>query len=162
MKREIKFNAFIPALGIMLQNVTVYPDMIGVSADELEKALKAKNEKLRICDGGIYLIDDDHYDLVMSLLCGDDWYWIENNNCDVLQFSGYKDSNGNDLFVGHLLSPMTKYIGPMEIVIEDGAFYCKHKYNRWGLLSRLFDSDIRKIYSPFVIGSVYENPELLK
>ncbi len=55
MKREIKFNAFVPALGIMLKNVTVYPDMIGVSADELEKSLKAKNDKLSICDERIYL-----------------------------------------------------------------------------------------------------------
>lgn len=57
-----------------------------------------------------------------------------------------------------------------EVKFENGAFYLYH-YNkyaglekvRWGLLNRLFDSDMQDILKECkVIGNIYKNQEFLK
>ncbi len=77
------------------------------------------------------------------------------------QFTGLHDKNGKEIYEGDLLIQMSKDLGTMEVYYEDGSYCLKNKFNRWGLLSRAFDPDIQKFYSPFVIGNRYENPELL-
>jgi uncharacterized phage protein (TIGR01671 family) len=81
---------------------------------------------------------------------------------ELIQYTGLEDRNGNKIFEGDLLIAMSENVGVMTVYYESGAFYCKNKYNKWGLLSRCFDADIQKLYSPFVVGNIYENPELLK
>ena len=80
---------------------------------------------------------------------------------EILQFTGLHDCNGKEIYDGDVLSPMSKNNGPMIVYYEDAAFYCKHRFGKWGLLSRCFDADIQEYYSPSIIGSIYEHPELL-
>jgi uncharacterized phage protein (TIGR01671 family) len=84
------------------------------------------------------------------------------NDIEITEFTGLLDRNGKEIYEGDILIPFSKGVGPMIVYYESGAFCCKHKYNRWGLLSRLFDPDIQKLYAVHIIGNVFENPELLK
>jgi hypothetical protein len=102
--RTIKFNAWIPDLEIMLTDVTVYgTGLMGIGCDELEAAVKAKNKDWQICDDGIYLADEDHFDRLMTILCGDDWYWIEEFDFIPLQFTGMTDGDKADIIEGDIL-----------------------------------------------------------
>ena len=91
-------------------------------------------------------------------------YDMMGTNPDIIkmQFTGLLDKNGKEIYEGDLLSPFHESIGPYWVVFENGSYVCYHKHGRWGLLSRAFEADILKDYSPVVIGNIYENPELLK
>jgi hypothetical protein len=153
-KREIKFNAWIPILGIMLKDIAVYNDgMIGIVADEFEKAINAKNKNWKVCDDGIYLADEDHFDLIMSLLTGDDWYWIEEDYNIKLQFTGLKDKNGKEIYEGDTVKHPICEIGTViffqpyaQFTVEKGEF----------LYDITYHDDCEKI------GNIYENESLIK
>ena len=162
--RKIKFNAWIPDLGLMLRDVDVCANgMIGMEADEFKKAISLKNESWQIYEDGIYLSDDDHFDKIMSVLCGvlcgDEYYWIEEKECIKLQFTGVTDINKKELFEGCIVKSEFNAIG----IIEFGLchYFIEGYHIKWndGDITGFKDSahcDIEKI------GNIYENPELIK
>jgi hypothetical protein len=119
--REIRFNAWLPDLEIMLPNITVYcdADQIGIDSDTLHELIRAKNEKWAILDDGVYFSDDDHFDRLLSLLCGDDLYYIDYSDCIVLEYSGENDINGQKLFEGDIIC---NEVERWEVVFNRGCF----------------------------------------
>ena len=84
-------------------------------------------------------------------------------NYNLLQFTGLKDKNGNEIYEGDIihLSNSNFYY---KVVFEYGSFVCYHinkKYGeRWGLLSEFFSIKMTA-YPIEVIGNIFQNPELL-
>lgn len=80
---------------------------------------------------------------------------------EVMQYTGFKDRKGTEIYEADILKAFSKSVGPYWIVFENGAFTCYSKYGRWGLLSRAFEIDIRDCVVE-VIGNIHEHPELIK
>ena len=137
--RTIKFRAWIPKIKTMLHNVTVYPDMIGLYADKFEKSLPV----------GYYYDGEDVCELgtpIMSILSGEDWVFIEQGKYELMQFTGLTDKNGKEIYEGDVvIDPGMK---PLKIVFEGGVFKAEGTLTTYST-------------SWEVIGSIYENPELI-
>jgi uncharacterized phage protein (TIGR01671 family) len=94
-------------------------------------------------------------------------YDNEHPDIEVMQYTGFKDKNGKEIYEGDIIQTPRGY--SYFVVFENGSFTCyntKHKefYNerpfRWGLLSRAFE--LGEDFAMEVIGNIYENPELVK
>lgn len=98
----------------------------------------------------------------------DDWSVVEDELVITIdpatlgQFTGLLDNNGKGIYEGDVLIPFSEGVGPYWITFENGSFVCYSKFGRWGLLSRAFEPDIAKLYTPEVIGNIFENQELIK
>jgi len=82
-----------------------------------------------------------------------------------LQFSSFKDVDGIKIFQGDVLKVVSKTFDLMfmivEIRFEKGSFVCYNKFANWGLLNRLFQTDMSTEYITKVIGNIKDNPELI-
>lgn len=77
---------------------------------------------------------------------------------ELLQYTGMNDKNGKEIYKGSVLKAYGKKITRFVVAFTNGSFDLYHEFARWGLLSRLFEMNDMPVE---IIGSIYENPELL-
>ena len=91
----------------------------------------------------------------------------QTNKIELMQYTGFKIKN-KEVYEGDIIKGRKDTV--YKVVFERGCFFLYHvnlfnpdKNNlRWGLLSRLFDSDMIDIEKDCeIIGNIHENPELL-
>ncbi len=83
----------------------------------------------------------------------------------IMQFTGLKDKNGNEIYEGDILSSTELDADiVVEWLAEDAYWSCKdaHDGEEYGLLSMTYIHKSNKKTAYSVIGNIYENPELLK
>ena len=153
----------------MLYGITPYADgMIGIGYDELREAVEKANKDWNLDDDGVYLRDEDNFDLIQSLLPGEDWLWIESDQCEQLQFTGLKDKNSKDVYEGDIIkwpigynnfSSLTMYVGYNELGMR---LYKRLPCDCCGGHKGGSIPSFGIFKKCEVIGNIYENPELLK
>ena len=77
----------------------------------------------------------------------------------LMQYTGLKDKNGKEIYEGDILKGYGKEIKYFIVSFRNGSFELNHYFGRWGLLSRMLDSDMHDM-PPEIIGNIYENPGL--
>ena len=95
----------------------------------------------------------------------DSMFYAMENHLHIMQYTGLKIKD-KEIYEGDIIKARNDY--SYKVVFENGSFVLYHlnKYAdvdmvRWGLLGRLFDSDMRDILDKCeIIGNIYENPEL--
>lgn len=84
-----------------------------------------------------------------------------NSDVEVMQYTGLKDSNGNEIYEGDIVK-IEDYFGEdiigRVIYDETTAGYVFHKGNERNYFQMTLDLEG---YVHYVIGNIYENPELL-
>lgn len=84
-----------------------------------------------------------------------------NSDVEVMQYTGLKDSNGNEIYEGDIVK-IEDYFGDdiigRVIYDETTAGYVFHKGNERNYFQMTLDLEG---YVHYVIGNIYENPELL-
>ncbi len=92
---------------------------------------------------------------------------IDDDIVKIMQYTGFKIKN-KEVYEGDIIKGRKDTV--YKVVFERGCFFLYHlnlfnpdKTNlRWGLLSRLFDSDMIDIEKDCeIIGNIHEKPELL-
>jgi len=111
MKQELKFNAYIPDLGMMLEGVCIYSGGdIGLGYDEFNSALKKAHPEYTLDseEGRIYREfkdeegDEDTED-IMTVNIGEDWVFVDSSKVHVLQFTGFKNNRWIEICAGHVV-----------------------------------------------------------
>lgn len=110
------------------------------------------------------LRDDGSWDLGVASY---EWevYGASSYNGDVLmQSTGIFTKDKQEIFEGDVLKNKEFLY---KVVYENGSFVCYHlnekdwegSPRKWGLLSRIYDADMRDIYNDLqIIGNVHDNP----
>jgi uncharacterized phage protein (TIGR01671 family) len=152
--RKIKFRAWDKPTEQMIYDVSVSIDTIGFGPDDdIDAALKKKG------------FSSDDYNLPEHWCdTGDDFFFVL-NDFELMQFTGLKDKNGNEIYEGDVVQDESK----MPQIIRFGECYNKEagiEFHGW------YVEDI-KTKEPFafsagdgevseIIGNIYENPEKLQ
>lgn len=106
---------------------------------------------------------EDSYVLFLGL---GETFIIDEDIVEIMQYSGFKIKN-KEVYEGDIIKGRKDTV--YKVVFERGCFFLYHlnlfnpdKTNlRWGLLSRLFDSDMIDIEKNCeIIGNIHENQEL--
>lgn len=102
-------------------------------------------EEVWVCDGGIWVIDEDSWDGELIL----------NNDLNLMQSTGLTDKNGKEIFEGDILDSKDGFLTSIvEFRTDLGMFVCNLvEYNNFERLCNVASS--RKI-----IGNIWEHPEL--
>ena len=115
MKRLIKFNAWIEALGVILTNVSVNGDgSIRMPFLEFYKQVVRQLDHLNIYidDGEIYKIGETNnaelWNKLFEYQTEGDYIKIVPKDVELLQFTGRVDIEGNEIYDQHILL-MAKY-----------------------------------------------------
>lgn len=107
---------------------------------------------------------EDSYILFLGL---GETFIIDTDVVEIMQYSGFKIKN-REVYEGDIIKGRKDTV--YKVVFERGCFFLYHinlfdidKTNlRWGLLSRLFDSDMIDIEKDCeIIGNIYENKNLI-
>ena len=134
--REIKFRAYI----YDLTDEDSHPLEIDVRAGKLWDVASI-NFKDRIAE----IMDDD----------GNVWEYELNDEIALLQYTGFKDKNGKEIYEGYIVREKYGVEIPMVVTWDDAGFRTLGKHNGEQYVGYVKDSCE-------VIGNIYENPELLK
>lgn len=117
-------------------------------------------DKINKCCCEVKFIDFERK--LAHLSVGDKWYSASFENIDLMQYTGLKDKNGVEVFDGNILKVFTIGDDPNDFkyVYVDydpyGGFYL---VERPAVRTLRADDDFDEVE---VVGSIYENPELLK
>lgn len=161
MKREIKFRAWLPELEMMIYGITPYADgMVGIGADDFEEALEQKNPNWKVCDDAVYFVDDEHFDLVMTILPGEDWYWIEADKCEQLQYTGLHDKNGSEIYEGDIVEDQLTRKYQIEYSVDTCAFKLVKDFDSGNMLDKRGKFVLFDAMNLIVIGNIFETPKL--
>ncbi len=109
-KREIKYKAWIPDLGIMLDDITIYGNGdMGYDEDKFKAALP-KNHELDYDYFNGYVTKEiinkdgeEDFEYVLPVLTGEDWIWIDESKFIPLQYTGKKLIKGNEVYDGTIV-----------------------------------------------------------
>lgn len=104
-------------------------------------------EEVWVCDGGIWVIDKDPWNGGL----------ISNNDLNLMQSTGFRDKNGKEIFEGDVLGTKDGLLdGVVEYRTDLGMWTNSlFRYNNFERLCNVADST-------YIIGNIYENPELLE
>ena len=107
---------------------------------------------------------EDSYILFLGL---GETFIVDRDVVEIMQYSGFKIKN-REVYEGDIVKGRKNTV--YKVVFERGCFFLYHlnlfnpdKTNlRWGLLSRLFDSDMIDVEKACeIIGNIYENKNLI-
>lgn len=107
-----------------------------------------------------FFFDFDNSGLCLFMPKEEDF--AEKREANIMQFTGFKDKKGNEIYEGDILYNGFNAKGVMKF--ENGAFICEFQYENKSKIEnekhKFRISNINSITE--IIGNVYENPELLK
>lgn len=108
-------------------------------------------EEVWICDGGIWVIDEDSWNGSLIL----------NNDLNLMQSTGLTDKNGKEIFEGDILKVTDKHSW-LEVVSfnEDKAMFVSKEIEREIEETPLYDLFNTDIFEVEIIGNTHTNPEL--
>lgn len=108
-------------------------------------------EEVWVCDGGIWVIDEDSWDGELIL----------NNDLNLMQSTGLTDKNGKEIFEGDILK-VTNLSSWLEVVSfnEDKAMFVSKETKRKVEETPLYDLFNTDIFEVEIIGNIHTNPEL--
>lgn len=113
-------------------------------------------EEVWICDGGIWVIDEDSWNGSLIL----------NNDLNLMQSTGLTDKNGKEIFEGdvvtdgHTMGDIKNHSTLGFYMVDDNG---RERFFSDGATIEDFEEDVETAARIFeVIGNIYENPELLE
>lgn len=159
MKREIKFRAFVDfkKFKVMIQDVQLGIDTntCGITTELLEEVLEKTGWKMN--DDYEFVNESTGEKISMydagALDSGEDWVHLE--NCIIMQYTGCKDREENEIYEGDILDFDAKEWG------ADGftsAVEWNDKDASWSFGGGL-TSDLKSWRK--VVGNICQNPELI-
>lgn len=108
-------------------------------------------EEVWVCDGGIWVIDEDSWNGSLIL----------NNDLNLMQSTGLTDKNGKEIFEGDILK-VTNLSSWLEVVSfnEDKAMFVSKEVEREIEETPLYDLFNTDIFEVEIIGNIHTTPEL--
>lgn len=108
-------------------------------------------EEVWVCDGGIWVIDEDSWDNE----------WVLNNDLNLMQSTGLTDKNGKEIFEGDILKVTDKHSW-LEVVSfnENKAMFVSKETKREVEETPLYDLFNTDIFEVEIIGNIHTTPEL--
>ena len=118
-------------------------------------------------DHGAGVVDIEGCEIASYEKCFGDY--LHNNRYEVMQFSGFHDKNGKEIFENDII----KIDDPEEdstgfVLFDKGTWYLQWLYRdedepQIPVLSNLYEFHLDILDIPLlIVGNIYENPELLK
>lgn len=154
--REFKYRAWLPGVRrIIADGLTISSDMISLEDGNLTELLEPD---FQIEDDEVW---DKENNVVMRVLCGEDWYWIARQYYELMQYTGLKDKIGKEIYEGDVLRDTEEPAHFQIKWVDEFAGFDFYRIEDGDYMSNFYDLKDLAITS-IVIGNIYENPELVK